>query len=97
MSVVSANNLVVTESNELVFGDGHRTFGGICASLNYASDPFDQDTNTVVNSLFAKLSESFNAIESMNRHFASIESLASLTSEVSMMRASYELFNKHVC
>lgn len=79
-----------------MFGDG-QTFGGIPGLPNYASNPQDQDTYTVLNYLFAKISENSKAVESMKRHFAPIESLASLTSQVSIMRASYKLFNKHVC
>lgn len=94
MSVLSLNNLVVSESNNLIFGDGHRTFSGIPASPNYASDSFDQDQTTILNSIFAKLSENSIALESLNRYFTSIESFQSLTSQVSMMRASCELFNR---
>ena len=50
-----------------------------------------------MNALLAKVSENNQLLESLKNQFASIESLASLTSQVSMMRASYEMFNKFVC
>ncbi|KAL8116542.1 hypothetical protein AgCh_022894 [Apium graveolens] len=97
LSVLTANGLVVSESNELVFDDASRNVGGIPKSPNYASDPFDQPTNTLLNSLLIKLNENSAALANLNQHFASVKTLGSLTSEVSILNASFELFRKYVC
>ncbi|KAL8103060.1 hypothetical protein AgCh_027552 [Apium graveolens] len=97
LSVLTLNGLIVSESNELVFDDASRNVGGIPKSPNYASDPFDQPTNTLLNSLLIKLNENSAALASINQHFASIKTLGSLTSEVSILNASFELFRKYVC
>lgn len=79
ISALAAHNLIVIESNnDLVFG-------GLPPSPNYASDPSDQDSTTVLNSLLAKLTENSVVLESLNHHFASVESFQSLTSQVSML------------
>ncbi|KAL8087683.1 hypothetical protein AgCh_037723 [Apium graveolens] len=97
LSVLTLNGLVVSESNELVFDDASRNVGGIPKSPNYASDPFDQPTNTLLNSLLIKLNENSVALANLNQHFASDKTLGSLTSEVSILNASFELFRKYVC
>ncbi|KAL8099137.1 hypothetical protein AgCh_031715 [Apium graveolens] len=97
LSVLTLNGLIVSESNELVFDDFHRNVGGIPKSPNYASDPFDQPTKTLLNSLLIKLNENYSALVNLNQHFASVETLGSLTSQVSMIHASFELFRKFAC
>ncbi|KAL8116545.1 hypothetical protein AgCh_022897 [Apium graveolens] len=97
LSVLTLNGLIVSESNELVFDDASRNVGGIPKSPNYASDPFDQPTNTLLNSLLIKLNKNYAALANLNQHFASVKSLGSLTSEVSILNVSFELFRKYVC
>ncbi|KAL8157440.1 hypothetical protein AgCh_002223 [Apium graveolens] len=97
LSVLTLNGLIISESNELVFDDSSRNVGGIPKSPNYASDPFDQPTNTLLNSLLIKLNENSAALANLNQHFASVKTLGSLTSEVSILNASFEMFRKYVC
>ncbi|XP_074327127.1 uncharacterized protein LOC141665043 isoform X1 [Apium graveolens] len=95
LSVLSANNIEIIESGVLIFGEGHKSFGSFPESPHYMSDP-DQEDSVLLKSLLSKVSENNHLLESLKTQFASIESLASLTSQVSMMRASYEMFNKSV-
>ncbi|KAL8124726.1 hypothetical protein AgCh_012399 [Apium graveolens] len=95
LAVLSANNIEIIESGVLIFGEGHKSFGSFPESPHYMSDP-DQEDSVLLKSLLSKVSKSNNLLESLRTQFASIESLASLTSQVSMMRASYEMFNKSV-
>lgn len=48
--------LIFLSLNELMFGDGHRKFGEFHNSLNYVSDPQDQDMQTVLNTISSQLS-----------------------------------------
>ncbi|KAL8104033.1 hypothetical protein AgCh_028311 [Apium graveolens] len=63
-----------------------KSTSGACQFLGpntpkYASDPFDQNTNLVLNSLLAKRNTNYEALALINQHFPFIASLASLTSE----------------
>ncbi|KAL8154915.1 hypothetical protein AgCh_000319 [Apium graveolens] len=80
LSVLTANGLVVSDSHVLFFDDAHRSFGGFPKSPHYASETNNQDITTILNSLLAKLNEKSAALAFLNQHFASVESLGSLTS-----------------
>ncbi|KAL8112245.1 hypothetical protein AgCh_019805 [Apium graveolens] len=97
LSVLTANNLFVSESNELHFDETLRPVGGLPKSPNYASYPSDRPTNSLLNLLLVKLNENLVYLANFNQHFTSVETLGSLNSQVIIMNVSFELFRKFVC